>query len=204
MSRFLSLMDTLHDRRCLYLKQRFPKQCRLSSLLDNCLSCHYYYNLSLTSSTSRQQRLDARDYKTSASTTQSPSHGHVLAATTATTAGGCSLSVKPFPGVKTHISWQSQLFKAALSALSNLICSKSCRSHRIISGLESSENRCAALLSLLLLFKGAWLGARLIRLANGDGGTSLPSWVPVTRLWTWIPRGPWPKWPSRASSVLFP
>ena len=92
--------------------------------------------------------------------------------------------------MKTHISWQSQPFKAALSALSNLICFKSYRSHGIISGLESSENRCAALLSLLLLFKGDWLGARLIRLANEDGGTSLLSWAPVTRMLThsWRPQ----------------
>lgn len=139
---------------------------------------------------SRKQKLDARDNTAKVPATKSPSHGPLLTANTATTAGGCNLPVKPFPGVKTHISWQSQPFKAALSALSNLICFKSCRSHRIISGLESSENRCVALLSLLLLFKGDWLGARLIRLANEDGGTSLLSWAPVTRMLTHIPGGP--------------
>lgn len=73
---------------------------------------------------------------------------------------GSDLSLKPFPGMVFHISHISPQIQPFQAALSNLICFKSWRSHRIISGLESSENRCAALLSTPVLFKGAWLGTR--------------------------------------------
>lgn len=132
---------------CLYLKPMFPKRCCTPSPLDNYLSCWYCYNLCLTLSKSRKQKLDAGDNKA-----KPPPHDPRVTVMheqppQPPQARGLNLSVKPFPGAKPHISWQSQPFKAALSALSNLICFKSCRSHRIISGLESSENRCAALLS---------------------------------------------------------
>lgn len=88
------------------------------------------------------------------------------------------------------LSRQSQPFRAALSALSNLICFKSCRSHRIISGLESSENRCAALLSISPPLQRGLIRRQINQTGQwGWGGSPLLSWAPVIRVLTQIPGG---------------
>lgn len=126
----------------------------------------YHYNL-LVLSKARKPKLDARDNRLEEATAQGqspPSCANAIAAATAQFSH--FLDQNP-------TSLQCQPFKAALSALSNLICFKSCRSRRIISGLESSGNRCAI---PSIPFKGVWLGARLIRLALSQGGAPQCVW----------------------------
>lgn len=115
-----------------------PQIAPTPSPLDSCFFASYHYNL-LMLSKARQPKLDARDNRLEETTVEGWSHSPVL-------------TPYQLPQLNSAISWiktphspQSQPFKAALSALSNLICFKSCRSRRIISGLESSGNRCAIL-----------------------------------------------------------